>query len=73
MLTKQSPRQDNVSVDVTIKLYKIHITNTIPDRVQKLKAAKADATKEIEAYKAKKEADLKQFEAEVSVVSISIF
>ncbi|ODV86465.1 hypothetical protein CANARDRAFT_27669 [[Candida] arabinofermentans NRRL YB-2248] len=35
-------------------------------RAQKLKAAKLDAQKEIDAYKAKKEAELKQFEDEFS-------
>lgn len=36
----------------------------IVDRAQKLKAAKTDAQAEIEAYKAKKAAELKKFEDE---------
>ena len=36
------------------------------DRVQKLKDARSEAAKEIEEYKAKKEAEYKKFESEVS-------
>lgn len=36
----------------------------ITDRAQKLKAAKSDAQAEIEAYKQKKDEELKKFEAE---------
>ena len=36
------------------------------DRVQKLKDARSEAAKEIEAYKAKKEEDFKKFESGVS-------
>ena len=36
------------------------------DRVQKLKDARSEAAKEIEEYKAKKEAEYKKFETEVS-------
>lgn len=39
------------------------------DRVQKLKDARSEAAKEIEEYKAKKEAEYKKFENEVSVVA----
>ena len=35
------------------------------DRVQKLKDARSEAAKEIEEYKAKKEAEYKNFESEV--------
>ena len=35
------------------------------DRVQKLKDARSEAAKEIEEYKAKKEAEYKKFESEV--------
>ena len=35
------------------------------DRVQKLKDARSEAAKEIEEYKAKKEAEHKKFESEV--------
>jgi hypothetical protein len=37
-----------------------------PDRVQKLKDARSEAAKEIEEYKAAKEAEFKKFENEVS-------
>lgn len=36
------------------------------DRVQKLKDARSEAAKEIEAYKAKKEEEFKRFKSEVS-------
>lgn len=36
------------------------------DRAQKLKAAKTDASAEVDAYKAKKDAELKKFEENVS-------
>lgn len=36
------------------------------DRAQRLKLAKADASKEIEAYKSQKAKDLKTFESKVS-------
>lgn len=39
----------------------------IADRVQKLKDARSEAAKEIEAYKAKKDEEFKKFESEVSV------
>lgn len=35
------------------------------DRTQKVKDARTEAAKDIEAYKAQKEKDFKQFEAEV--------
>lgn len=41
-----------------------------PDRVQKLKDARSEAAKEIEAYKAKKEEEYKKFESDVSGVSV---
>ncbi|OWB61460.1 hypothetical protein B5S31_g486 [[Candida] boidinii] len=37
----------------------------IIDRAQKLKAAKTDASAEVDAYKAKKDAELKKFEETV--------
>lgn len=39
------------------------------DRVQKLKDARSEAAKEIEEYKAKKEAEYKKFETEVSAAT----
>jgi V-type H+-transporting ATPase subunit G len=36
------------------------------DRVQKLKDARSEAAKEIEAYKAKKDEEFKKFESDVS-------
>jgi V-type H+-transporting ATPase subunit G len=39
------------------------------DRVQKLKDARAEAAKEIEAYRAQKEKDFTSFESEVCDVS----
>lgn len=36
-----------------------------PDRVQKLKDARTEAAKEIEEYKAQKEAEFNKFESEV--------
>lgn len=38
----------------------------LPDRIQKLKDARSQAAKEIEEYKAQKEAEFKKFESEVS-------
>lgn len=40
------------------------------DRTSRLKAAKTDASSEIAAYKQKKEQELKQYEAEVSINSL---
>jgi Vacuolar (H+)-ATPase G subunit len=37
----------------------------IIDRTQKLKDARSEAARDLEAYKARKEADLKEFEAKV--------
>jgi hypothetical protein len=37
--------------------------------VQKIKDARSEAAKEIEAYKAKKEAEYKKYESEVSITS----
>ncbi|OWB52473.1 hypothetical protein B5S27_g4049 [[Candida] boidinii] len=42
------------------------------DRAQKLKAAKTDASAEVDAYKAKKDAELKKFEENVSFKFILI-
>jgi V-type H+-transporting ATPase subunit G len=39
------------------------------DRVQKLKDARAEAAKEIEAYRAQKEKDFTSFESEVRNIS----
>jgi hypothetical protein len=41
-------------------------TKLTTDRVQKLKDARTEAAKEIEEYKAQKEADFKRFESDVS-------
>lgn len=38
----------------------------VPDRNQRVKDARGEATKEIEELKAKKEAEFKEFEAQVS-------
>lgn len=38
---------------------------TMTDRTQKFKDARSEAAKEVEAYKAQKEKDFKQFESEV--------
>jgi hypothetical protein len=43
------------------------------DRVQKLKDARAEAAKEIEAYRAQKEKDFTSFEAEVSNGCLVVF
>jgi hypothetical protein len=40
-------------------------TPLTPDRVQKLKDARTEAAKEIEEYKAQKDAEFKKFESEV--------
>lgn len=45
----------------------------IIDRAQKLKAAKTDASAEVDAYKAKKDAELKKFEETVSFKFILIY
>ncbi|GME93887.1 unnamed protein product [[Candida] boidinii] len=42
-------------------------------RAQKLKAAKTDASAEVDAYKAKKDAELKKFEETVSFKFILIY
>ena len=42
------------------------LTGRMIDRVQKLKDARTEAAKEIEAYKAKKEDEFKKFESDVS-------
>jgi hypothetical protein len=39
------------------------------DRVQKLKDARTEAAREIEEYKAQKEAEFKKFESDVSMAS----
>jgi len=39
--------------------------SSLPDRVQKLKDARTEAAKEIEEYKAQKEAEFKKFESDV--------
>ena len=39
--------------------------NDAPDRTKRVKEARDEAKKEIEAYRAKKEAEYKKFEAEV--------
>jgi len=44
-------------------------THTAADRIQKLKAAHTEASKEIEDYKKAKEAEFRAFEASVSVLS----
>lgn len=41
-----------------------------PDRVQKLKGARSEAAKEVEAYKAKRDEEFKRFEAEVGCLSL---
>lgn len=42
------------------------LTLTATDRVQKLKDARSEAAKEIEAYKGRKDEEFKKFESEVS-------
>jgi V-type H+-transporting ATPase subunit G len=42
-------------------------TTNSSDRVQKLKDARSEAAKEIEEYKASKEAEFKKFEGDVSL------
>lgn len=42
------------------------VTPPLPDRTKKVREARDEAKKEIEAYRAKKEAEFKKFEAEVS-------
>lgn len=46
-------------------------TKTPPDRTQKVKDARSEAQKEIEAYKKQKESEFKKFEAEVCLPSLS--
>jgi hypothetical protein len=41
------------------------LTLILSDRTQRLKDARSEAAKDLETYKAKKEADLKEFEAKV--------
>lgn len=41
------------------------MNSTTLDRTQKLKDARSEAAKELEAHQAKKEAELKEFEAKV--------
>lgn len=49
-----------------VALYCVGTRANLVDRVQKLKDARSEAAKEIEEYKAKKEAEYKKFESEVS-------
>lgn len=56
------------------------LTYTLPlslsfrsDRVQKLKDARSEAAKEIEAYKVQKQKDYEAYEAEVNTVSACIY
>ena len=48
-------------------MYSTHRTDTtdFPDRTQKVKDARSEAAKEVEAYKTQKDKDFKQFELEV--------
>lgn len=47
-------------------LHHMQTRSLTPDRVQKLKDARTEAAKEIEEYKAQKDAEFKKFESEVS-------
>lgn len=46
----------------------VTLTHPFPDRTKKVREARDEAKKEIEAYRAKKEAEFKKFEAEVSLM-----
>ena len=48
------------------------VTLNMIDRTQRVKDARSEAAKEVEAYKAQKEKDFKQFESEVSVFVSSL-
>jgi len=43
----------------------VQLSLTTIDRTQKVKDARSEAAKEVEAYKAQKQKEFKQFEAEV--------
>lgn len=72
----QKARQCEYTLPVTLTpvqlLHCLRLRVDDTDRVQKLKDARSEAAKEIEAYKAKKDEEFKKYESEVSGLSLLI-
>lgn len=58
-----------MSVAASMNLTTIPNTKLVLDRTQRLKDARSEAAKDVEAYKAQKEKELKEYESKVYLVS----